>query len=196
MPAMDPVAERQLSLALNDPVVPFATAGVQPDETTARRIADGVTELLAEVLSGGSRPRSPEFLRNAFLQDAARIAAEQEIELSEEDWMQLLNEAIALEASLRTGEQVRVSFENLLGKDALARRDVHVRSGKLGVCRKGRTVTEKITADHIDKSLDIADAQNERIARDRRDSRVFSFRLAAGGVGWAGGCGWASRRRS
>ena len=56
MPAMDPVAERQLSLALNDPVVPSATAGVQPDETTARRIADGVTELLAEVLSGGSRP--------------------------------------------------------------------------------------------------------------------------------------------
>lgn len=88
-------------------------------------------------------------------------------------------------------------------------------------------VTEKITADHIDKSLDIADAQNERVARDRRDSRAFSFRttalafvsalvlvallvfsdnaallenlvewLAAGGVGWAGGYGWASRRRS
>lgn len=133
MPAMDPVAERQFSLALNDPVVPSASDGVQPDETTARRIADGVTEFLAEALSGARRPRSPEFLRNAFLQDAARIAAEQEIELSEEDWMQLLNEAIALEATLRTSEQVRVSFEDLLG-------------------------------------------------------RIF--------VGWAGGYGWANRRRS
>ena len=84
-------------------------------------------------------------------------------------------------------------------------------------------ITRHITEDHIDKSLDITDAQNERIAVDRRESRTFRFRvilvaaalvavlvfsdnasllqdvikwLAAGGVGWAGGYGWAKRSGS
>lgn len=88
-------------------------------------------------------------------------------------------------------------------------------------------ITRHITEDHIDKSLDITDAQNERVAVDRRESRTFRFRvivvaaafllvlvavlvfsdnasllqdviewMAAGGVGWAGGYGWAKRRGS
>jgi len=115
MPAeMDPVAEQQFSPAL-DPVVPSAVSGARLDEATARRIAEGVSDLLAQVLSGSRRPRSPEFLRDAFLQDVAQMAVEEGIELSEDDWTQLLNEAIALEVSARASEQVRASFESIRG---------------------------------------------------------------------------------
>lgn len=86
---------------------------------------------------------------------------------------------------------------------------------------------EHITSEHIDKSLDITDAQNERVRIDRRETRTHHFRvlivgvvallglvallvfsdnaglvqdmlewLAVGGVGWAGGYGWAKRRTS
>lgn len=119
--AMDPVAERRFSIALDDHVVPSATSGARLDEATACRIADDVSDLLAEVLSGGRRPRSPEFLRDAFLQDAARIAVEEGIELSEEDWTQLLHEAIALEVSLKASEQIRGSFENIRAGVTLTR---------------------------------------------------------------------------
>ncbi len=115
MPAeMDPVAEQQFSPAL-DPVVLSAVSGARLDEATARRIAEGVSDLLAQVLSGSRRPRSPEFLRDAFLQDVARMAVEEGIELSEDDWTQLLNEAIALEVSARASEQIRASFESIRG---------------------------------------------------------------------------------
>ena len=38
-------------------------------------------------------------------------------------------------------------------------------------------ITRHITESHIDKSLDIADAQNERVAVDRRESRSLRFRI-------------------
>ena len=86
-------------------------------------------------------------------------------------------------------------------------------------------IAEHVTPGHIDKSLDIADKQNERVAVDRSETRTFQFRLvvvaavfilalvsilvfsdnaalmqnliewmAVGGMGWAGGYGWAKRR--
>lgn len=111
----DPDTGQQFSLALGDPGLETDPSSVQLSPAVARLVADSVEDLVAEVLSGKIRHRPPEYWSGAFLQDVLRIAAEEEVELTEEDCIQLLNEAATLEVSLRTAEHIHDSLDTLLG---------------------------------------------------------------------------------
>lgn len=111
-----PAEEQQFSLALDDPVVAAGRAEAQPDPVLSRSVADGLIDLVATALSGETRQDLPEFVSSAFLREVARLAAEEGVELSEDDYIHLLNEAAAVEMAVHTAEHVRGSLESCLGK--------------------------------------------------------------------------------
>ena len=111
-----PAEGPQFSLALDDPVVAAGRAEAQPDPVLSRRVADDLIDLIATAMSGETRQDLPEFVSSAFLREVARLAAEEGVELSEDDYIHLLNEATAVEVAVNTAEHVRGSLESCLGK--------------------------------------------------------------------------------
>lgn len=109
----EPAAAQQLSLGLDDSDAERDSPQSPAHEAAAREIADGVRHVVAEAFAGRNRQMSPEALSTAFLRDLIQVAEEQNIELSEQDYAQLLKEAVALEVSMRASEMVRGSVEAL-----------------------------------------------------------------------------------
>ncbi len=110
----EPATAEQLSLGLDGGDAKRDPPGSPTQGAAAREIADGVRHVVAEAFVGRNRQVSPEALSATFLRDLMRVAEEQNIELSEQDYAHLLKEAVALEASVRASEMIRGSVEVLL----------------------------------------------------------------------------------
>lgn len=110
----EPATAEQLSLGLDGGDAKRDSPRSPAQEAAAREIADRVRNVVAEAFAGRNRQMSPEAMSTAFLRDLMRVAEEQNIELSEQDYDQLLKEAVALEASVRASEMIRGSVEALL----------------------------------------------------------------------------------
>lgn len=110
----EPATAEQLSLGLDGGDGKRDSPRSPTHEAAAREIADGVRHVVVEAFAGRNRQMSPEAMSTAFLRDLMRVAEEQNIELSEQDYDQLLKEAVALEAAVRASEMIRGSFEALL----------------------------------------------------------------------------------
>lgn len=108
--------EPQFTLALDDPVVAGSRTETRPDPRLSRQVAEDVIDLIATALSGETRQDLPEFLSSTFLQEVARMAADEGVELSEADCVQLLTEAASVELAVFTAEHVRGSLESCLGR--------------------------------------------------------------------------------